>query len=55
VAERGVIDDPHYTTPIYGKTEAARIVAIPTQTFRDWALGTPASGSMDRRSCRRPS
>lgn len=39
MAERGVIEDPHYTTPIYHKTEAAHIIAIPTQTFRDWALG----------------
>jgi len=34
-----VIDDPHYTTPLYHKTEAAHIVAVPSQTFRDWAVG----------------
>jgi uncharacterized protein (DUF433 family) len=34
-----VIDDPHYTTPLYHKTEAARIIAVPSQTFRDWAVG----------------
>lgn len=33
------IDDPHYTTPLYHKTEAARIIAVPSQTFRDWAVG----------------
>ncbi|HET7012922.1 MAG TPA: DUF433 domain-containing protein [Streptosporangiaceae bacterium] len=39
MAEGRVIDDPHYTTPIYRKAEAARIIAVPAQTFRDWALG----------------
>jgi uncharacterized protein (DUF433 family) len=39
VPERGLIDDPHYTTPIYHKGEAAHIIAIPSQTFRDWAVG----------------
>src|SRR6266568_4089944 len=39
VAGRGVIDDPHYTTPLYRKAEAARIIAVPAQTFRDWAVG----------------
>ena len=34
-----VIDDPHYTTPLYHKTEAAHIIAVPSQTFRDWAVG----------------
>jgi hypothetical protein len=34
-----VIDDPHYTTPLYHKTEAAHIIAVPAQTFRDWAVG----------------
>lgn len=33
------IDDPHYTTPIYHKTEAAHIIAVPAQTFRNWAVG----------------
>lgn len=37
--ERSVIDDPHYSTPIYHKAEAARIIAVPAQTFRDWAVG----------------
>jgi uncharacterized protein (DUF433 family) len=39
VAEREVIDDPHYTTPLYRKAEAARIIAVPAQTFRNWAAG----------------
>ncbi|MBO0803094.1 MAG: DUF433 domain-containing protein [Nocardiopsaceae bacterium] len=39
MAERRVIDDPHYTTPIYHKAEAAHIIAVPAQTFRDWAVG----------------
>src|SRR5271166_3328099 len=39
VAEREVIDDPHYTTPIYHKAEAAHIIAVPAQTFRNWAVG----------------
>jgi uncharacterized protein (DUF433 family) len=39
VAERRVIDDPHYTTPIYRKAEAAQIIAVPAQAFRDWAVG----------------
>lgn len=39
MAERGLIDDPHYTTPLYNKVEAAHIIAIPSQTFRDWAVG----------------
>lgn len=39
MAERAVIDDPHYTTPLYHKAEAAHIIAVPAQTFRDWAVG----------------
>jgi uncharacterized protein (DUF433 family) len=39
VATREVIDDPHYTTPLYRKAEAAHIIAVPAQTFRDWAVG----------------
>ena len=39
MAERSVIDDPHYITPLYHKTEAAHIIAVPAQTFRDWAVG----------------
>jgi uncharacterized protein (DUF433 family) len=39
VAGSTVIDDPHYTTPLYHKTEAAHIIAVPSQTFRDWAVG----------------
>jgi hypothetical protein len=36
VAERsGIIDDAHYTTPIYHKAEAAHIIAVPAQTFRN--------------------
>src|ERR1700733_2047846 len=39
MAGSAVIDDPHYTTPLYHKTEAAHIIDVPAQTFRDWALG----------------
>lgn len=40
MTERGnVIHDPHYTAPIYHKTEAARIIAVPAQTFRNWSVG----------------
>lgn len=39
MAEQRLIDDPHYTTPLYHKAEAAHIIAVPAQTFRDWALG----------------
>src|SRR3984885_10008879 len=39
MAGSAVIDDPHYTTPLYHKTEAAHIIAVPSQTFRDWAVG----------------
>lgn len=40
MAERAsVIGDPHYTTPIYHKAEAAHIIAVPAQTFRNWSVG----------------
>jgi uncharacterized protein (DUF433 family) len=39
VADRRIVDDPHYTTPIYHKAEAAHIIAVPAQTFRNWAVG----------------
>lgn len=39
VVEYSVLDDPHYAMPIYHKAEAARIIAVPAQTFRDWAVG----------------
>ena len=39
MAGSAVIDDPHYTTPLYHKAEAAHIIAVPAQTFRDWAVG----------------
>jgi uncharacterized protein (DUF433 family) len=39
VTGMSMIEDPHYTTPLYHKTEAARIIAVPSQTFRDWAVG----------------
>jgi len=39
MTEHAVIDDPHYATPLYYKAEAAHIIAVPTQTFRDWAVG----------------
>jgi Putative DNA-binding HTH domain len=34
-----VIRDVHYITPLYRKAEAARIIAVPTTTFRNWAVG----------------
>src|ERR1700722_15980449 len=39
MANSAVIDDPHYTHPLDHKTEAAHIIAVPAQTFRDWAVG----------------
>jgi hypothetical protein len=39
MAGSAVIDDPRYTTPLYHKAEAAHIIAVPAQTFRDWAVG----------------
>jgi uncharacterized protein (DUF433 family) len=39
MAERDVIGDPHYALPIYRKTEAAHIIAVPAQTFRNWSVG----------------
>ena len=39
MAGNAVMDDPHYTTPLYHKAEAAHIIAVPAQTFRDWAVG----------------
>ncbi len=39
MAEREVINDPHYSTPLYHKAEAAHIIAVPAQTFRNWAVG----------------
>src|ERR1700685_1752999 len=39
VTGSAVINDPHYTTPLYHKAEAAHIIAVPAQTFRDWAVG----------------
>jgi uncharacterized protein (DUF433 family) len=34
-----LIDDPHYTAPLYRKAEAARIVRVPASTLREWAAG----------------
>jgi hypothetical protein len=34
-----VIRDMHYTTPLYRRAEAARIIAVPPTTFRNWAVG----------------
>jgi hypothetical protein len=40
VAQRTeVIEDPHYTLPIYHKAEAAHIINVPAQTFRNWSVG----------------
>jgi uncharacterized protein (DUF433 family) len=36
-----LIDDPHYTAPLYRKAEAARIVRVPARTLREWAAGEP--------------
>jgi uncharacterized protein (DUF433 family) len=33
------VDDPHYTTPLYHKSDAAHIVDVPAQTFRNWSVG----------------
>ncbi|WP_216896604.1 DUF433 domain-containing protein [Nocardia alni] len=34
-----VVNDPHYTAPIYHKSEAAHIIDVPAQTFRNWSVG----------------
>ena len=34
-----VIHDPHCSMPIYHKAEAAHIIAVPAQTFRNWSVG----------------
>jgi uncharacterized protein (DUF433 family) len=34
-----LIDDPHYTAPLYRKAEAARIIRVPASTLREWAAG----------------
>jgi uncharacterized protein (DUF433 family) len=39
VDEDRIIDDPHYAMPLYRKAEAAHIIAVPSQTFRNWAVG----------------
>lgn len=39
VAEGTAIEDPHFTTPLYHKAEAAHIIEVPAQTFRNWAVG----------------
>lgn len=39
MAGGAVIQDRHYTTPLYLKAEAAHIIAVPAQTFRNWAVG----------------
>ena len=33
-----VIHDPHYTAAIYHQAEAAHIIAVPAQTFRNWSV-----------------
>lgn len=35
----GPPDDPHYTTPLYKKAQAARIIDVPASTLRTWAGG----------------
>lgn len=39
MSSRGCIDDPRYTTPIYRKKEAAHLIEVPPQTFRNWSMG----------------
>jgi uncharacterized protein (DUF433 family) len=34
-----VIRDVHYTQPLYHKAEAAKIIAVPATTFRNWSVG----------------
>jgi uncharacterized protein (DUF433 family) len=38
-ASDDVIHDSHYSAPIYYKAEAAHIIALPAQTFRNWSVG----------------
>src|SRR5713226_5258384 len=40
----GPPNDSHYTTPLYKKVEAARILDVPTSTLRNWAGGSVFSG-----------
>jgi uncharacterized protein (DUF433 family) len=34
-----VVHDSHYSMPIYHKAEAAHIIDVPAQTFRNWSVG----------------
>ncbi|MFD0887079.1 DUF433 domain-containing protein [Streptosporangium algeriense] len=35
----GLINDFRYVTPIYSKVQAADLIGVPRQTFRNWAVG----------------
>ncbi|MEV4097516.1 DUF433 domain-containing protein [Streptosporangium saharense] len=35
----GLINDFRYVTPIYSKSQAADLIGVPRQTFRNWAVG----------------
>jgi uncharacterized protein (DUF433 family) len=51
IMPQGLLSDPHYTTPLYHKAEAARIIRVPANTLRNWT--GPASafyGGDDQRA-----
>ena len=37
--EAGLISDFRYVTPLYSKGQAADLIDVPRQTFRNWAVG----------------
>ncbi|GAA1767173.1 DUF433 domain-containing protein [Streptomonospora arabica] len=44
------LDDPRYTTPIYRRSEAAQLVGVRTNTFRNWANGYTIKRPSGRRT-----
>lgn len=45
----GLLNESHYTVPLYRKAEAARIVRVPASTLRHWASGrAEVRGSLRR-------
>jgi uncharacterized protein (DUF433 family) len=49
IMPHGPLSDPHYTTPLYLKAEAARIIRVPANTLRNWAGPPPFHGGDDHR------
>ena len=48
-SQRALIDDFHYTIPLYRKAEAARIIRVPPSTLRGWAGGSTPAKEAGRR------